>query len=87
MEEYRIPTAIVIKNIPFQIPKETLLGVMVRLRRAGGKGDADAAWTSRRTFDSPLRSRSTTTLTTDSSVVSPLPTLGSQQTQRSPSRR
>lgn len=26
----RIPTAIVIKNIPFQIPKETLLGVMVR---------------------------------------------------------
>ena len=28
--ECRIPTAIVIKNIPFQVPKETLLGIMVR---------------------------------------------------------
>lgn len=26
-----IPTAIVIKNIPFSVPKETLLGIMVRL--------------------------------------------------------
>jgi hypothetical protein len=80
-----IPTAIVIKNIPFNVKRETLLDIIVRTHHHTRAADRADFLRARHPCRSRRRTRSTTTSTSPArSAGSPSPTSASRAT-RTPS--